>query len=500
MYCNKCGAKILENNAFCSKCGTKIEQISKNAINKSTEIEDNPINEQDKLENQTEKADKLKNNKNKVTISIICGIVAIVVLISAIIMINQGKSSDEIKLQYNIKYVYESTYITFFEDGTYERDVEEITKANYTFNKETNEIICKEIQLVYGDEIDLEMHYEYLNENEIRKTSMKVLGKEFNGEYGQVFSTKNTLKEKEEKTEEQESIKDTRMLHEEDDYEYIGFSSNSLQRMLIAFYEDGRLGIRNYTLNKRNGQYEQVGDIQWGTYQVKHNVIYAGNAMMTITSPDEVSKVQLFKYNGMEFTAIKVNNGNNNTNTDNQAISTTNEQGNSYQDGTLQNNNSSGSNNDYSINSNSSNSSNSSSSGNNSSNSSNSSSSTNNSNNNNSSSNNSNNNPYSNSNNNDDAEERKKNMEKEQLQRELDERKQSRQDYLEESNKKIAEWDEKIKKWNKELEEDGDNQHTKYLIGNGQSIKEDYEKEQKEKLAWYDKEIARLEEELNKLK
>ena len=91
-------------------------------------------------------------------------------------------------------------------------------------------------------------------------------------------------------------------------------------------------------------------------------------------------------------------------------------------------------------------------------------------------------------------------MEKEQLQRELDERKQSRQDYLEESNKKIAEWDEKIKKWNKELEEDGDNQHTKYLIGNGQSIKEDYEKEQKEKLAWYDKEIARLEEELNKLK
>ena len=106
MYCNKCGAKILENNAFCSKCGTKIEQISKNAINKSTEIEDNPINEQDKLENQTEKADKLKNNKNKVTISIICGIVAIVVLISAIIMINQGKSSDEIKLQYNIKYVY----------------------------------------------------------------------------------------------------------------------------------------------------------------------------------------------------------------------------------------------------------------------------------------------------------------------------------------------------------------------------------------------------------
>lgn len=380
MFCSKCGNEIDEKSEFCYKCGTKIKQsyttskdkketskptrifivvllsliilyffimIIANISNVGQRISEGNTNfyigmgiwliiiflcsygisrNVSKLMDKKFTPEQLKKRKKRNII--ISGIIlfAIAILFFILPILNNKKNN----LQYNTKYVYENTYITFFEDGTYKRDVEEITKANYTFNNETKEIICKEIQNVYGDEIDLEMSFKYLNENEIQKTSMKVLGKNYDSEYGQIFSTKNILKEKtDEQTVKQEIIKDTRMLHEEDNYEYIGFSSNSLQRMLLAFYEDGRLGIRTYTLNKYNGQYEQVGNIQWGTYQVKHNIIYAGNAIMTITSPDEVSKVQLFKYNGMEFTPIEVNNGNKNTNTNAQNNLSTSEQDNS---------------------------------------------------------------------------------------------------------------------------------------------------------------------------
>ena len=33
MYCNKCGAKILDNSSFCNKCGNKIEQVSTKTLN-----------------------------------------------------------------------------------------------------------------------------------------------------------------------------------------------------------------------------------------------------------------------------------------------------------------------------------------------------------------------------------------------------------------------------------------------------------------------------------
>ncbi len=395
MFCSKCGNEIDEKSEFCSKCGTKLKQNSKIEIKKKKETSKSTrifiivllsivilyfliinimnisnigqrisegntnfyigmgiwliivflcgygiIKNISKLRGKEFTAEQLKKRKKRSIIISGITVFTIVILFFILPILNNKKNNN---LKYNIKYVYENSYITFFEDGTYKREVEEITKANYTFNKETREIVCKEIQLVYGDEIDLEMHYEYLNENEIKKTSMKVLGKNFDSEYGQIFSTENTLKEKQkDKTEEQEIVKDTRMLHEEDDYEYIGFSSDGLQRMLLAFYEDGRLGIRTYTLNKYNGNYDQVGNIQWGTYQVNHNVIYAGHTMMTITSPDEVSKVQLFKYNGMEFTPIKVNNGNKNTKTDTQNNSSSKEQDNSSSNS---NNNSSNNNN-----------------------------------------------------------------------------------------------------------------------------------------------------------
>lgn len=362
MYCNKCGNEIPDGSEFCSKCGTKLNQNKKQKVKKQTSkstrivlivllsllfiyfvimlilgIKNNKVYQADpiafgcslvllfligyglvsnilKLVRKDKEYTSEQLQKRKKRKIIILGISAFVIIILCITLY---KITDNLfKLQYNTRYIYEDTYITFFENGTYERNVEGIIKTNYTFNKETKEIVCKEVQFVIDSEIDVEMHYEYLNENEIKKTSMKILGRNYESEYGQIFSTENTLKEKEEKTEEQEIVKDTRMLHEEDDYEYIGFSSNSLQRMLLAFYEDGRLGIRTYTLNKYNGQYEQVGNIIWSTYQVKHNVIYANNSTMTITSPDEVSKVQLFKYNGMDFTPVKVDNGNKQANTD----------------------------------------------------------------------------------------------------------------------------------------------------------------------------------------
>lgn len=365
MLCNKCGSEIDDDSEFCSKCGTKVKhkkEMSKgkrifvivllsilfmyfsiliviNIKNVGKMIEEGNryfyisigillfiaygiIRNISKLRGKEFTAEQLKKRKKRNII--ISGIIifAIAILSFIVPMLNNKKNN----LQYNTKYVYEDSYITFFEDGTYTRNVEGITIANYTFNNETKEIICNEIQNVDGYEMDLEIFFKYLNEDEIQKTSMKVLGSVPNGvEFGEIYSTENILKEKQEnKTEKQEIIKDTRMLHEEDNYEYIGFSSNGLTRMLLAFYEDGRLGIRTHTLNKYNGNYEQVGDIQWGTYQVKHNVIYAGNTMMTITSPDEVSKVQLFKYNGMEFTAIEVNNDNINADLDTLNNSSTN--------------------------------------------------------------------------------------------------------------------------------------------------------------------------------
>lgn len=205
MYCSKCGNEIIEGSVFCSSCGNKIEQVNNNNIKESTKPQNDIINEQHNSTEQINKNSKPRNRKNKIIIFIIIGIVAIGILVSGIVLINKEKNSDEIKLQYNeeirlqynVKYVYEDSYITFFEDGTYTRNVEEITTANYTFNNETKEIICKEIQNVDGYEMDLEMSFKYLNESEIQKTSMKVLGIVPNGvEFGEIYSTENTLKEK----------------------------------------------------------------------------------------------------------------------------------------------------------------------------------------------------------------------------------------------------------------------------------------------------------------
>lgn len=207
MYCSKCGNEIIEGSVFCSSCGNKIEQVNNNTIKESTKPQNDTINEQHNSTEQINKNSKPRNRKNKIIIFIIIGIVAIGILVSGIVLINKEKNSDEIKLQYNeeirlqynVKYVYEDSYITFFEDGTYTRNVEGITTANYTFNSETKEIICKEIQNVDGYEMDLEMFFKYLNESEIQKTSMKVLGIVPNGiEFGEIYSTENTLKEKQE--------------------------------------------------------------------------------------------------------------------------------------------------------------------------------------------------------------------------------------------------------------------------------------------------------------
>ena len=205
MYCSKCGNEIIEGSVFCSSCGNKIEQVDNTTIKEGNKPQNDTINEQHNSKEQIDENPKLQNKKSKIIIFIIIGIVAIGILVSGIAIINKGNNNDEIKsqyneevsLQYNVKYVYEGSYITFFEDGTYTRNVEGITTANYTFNNETKEIICKEIQNVDGYEMDLEMFFKYLNEKEIQKTSMKVLGIVPNSvEFGEIYSTENTLKEK----------------------------------------------------------------------------------------------------------------------------------------------------------------------------------------------------------------------------------------------------------------------------------------------------------------
>ena len=363
MYCNKCGNELVDGSKFCSKCGAKTETINNNKT-----------------------IEKPKMQHHKIIIPITIGIIILFILISCIIMINKNKKMDEIKLlydntekseyenmqlQYNIKYVYEDAYISFFEDETYERNVNGIIKTNYTFNKETKEIICKEIQLVSGYEMDVEIHYEYINSNEIKHTMTKSLGIEpKNVTFGEIYSTNNALKEKEAKTEIQEFPKHNR---EQEDY------------------------------------------------------ILDNNSQSNISSNSNYSSS---------------NNG-------------------SYSNNGYYNDNVSSNNNDY--------------------------------------------NSYSYSN---DSNEEERNSEKEQLQMELDLKKQSRQYYLEESNRKIAQWDNDVKELKKELEmnENEENsesfyiQELKFQIANRQSIKEDIEKEQKETLARYDKEIAKLQEELDKLK
>ena len=56
MYCNKCGAKILDNSSFCNKCGNKIEQVSTKTLNNE---------EQDKIYAQQSGIKKEQKNKTK---------------------------------------------------------------------------------------------------------------------------------------------------------------------------------------------------------------------------------------------------------------------------------------------------------------------------------------------------------------------------------------------------------------------------------------------------
>ena len=200
MFCSKCGNEIIEGSVFCSNCGNKIEQVNNNTINESTKPQNDIINEKHNSKEQIDENSKPRNKKIKIIISIIIGIIAIGILVTGIVIINKGKNNDEIKsqyneeirLQYNVKYVYENMYITFFEDGTYTRNVEGITTANYTFNNETKEIICEEIQNLDGYEMNLELFFKYLNENEIQHTSSKISGIVPNSvKFGEIYSTEN---------------------------------------------------------------------------------------------------------------------------------------------------------------------------------------------------------------------------------------------------------------------------------------------------------------------
>ena len=105
-------------------------------------------------------------------------------------LVNKNKKSE---LQYNVKYAYGNSYITFYEDGTYSRNVNEIVKSkNYTYDKETKEIVCKEVQVIATLDTECEIHFEFINPNEIKLTSYKILDVEpKNIELGTIYSTKN---------------------------------------------------------------------------------------------------------------------------------------------------------------------------------------------------------------------------------------------------------------------------------------------------------------------
>ena len=124
--------------------------------------------------NKRELTSERPQNKKKGKIIIFITSIFIIIIIGIIIlMVNKNKKSE---LQYNVKYAYGNSYITFYEDGTYSRNVNEIVKSkNYTYDKETKEIVCKEVQVIATLDTECEIHFEFINPNEIKLTSYKIL-------------------------------------------------------------------------------------------------------------------------------------------------------------------------------------------------------------------------------------------------------------------------------------------------------------------------------------
>lgn len=95
MFCEKCGAKLLDGSNFCKECGSKINQDNK--VNTEIKMKKDNMD----LQNTNMSTKQQKNGKGKLIVAIVAGIVLIAVFIVGVMIWQQRKASkltdDEIQ-------------------------------------------------------------------------------------------------------------------------------------------------------------------------------------------------------------------------------------------------------------------------------------------------------------------------------------------------------------------------------------------------------------------
>ena len=140
MYCNKCGAKILDNSSFCNKCGHKIEQTNTKTLNNE---------EQDKIDTQQSGIEKEQKNKTKYSnkqniIWIICSILLAGILLSIYIIndIHQTSEQDQMnELRTNIVKQYNTLGISKEVQDYMDMSKEELQEELEKISKQVDEFI-----------------------------------------------------------------------------------------------------------------------------------------------------------------------------------------------------------------------------------------------------------------------------------------------------------------------------------------------------------------------
>lgn len=88
MFCEKCGAKILDGSNFCKECGAKINQNNK--VNTAVETKKDNMD----LQNTNMSPKQQKNGKGRLIVAIVAGVVFIAVLLVVAMLWQQRKASQ----------------------------------------------------------------------------------------------------------------------------------------------------------------------------------------------------------------------------------------------------------------------------------------------------------------------------------------------------------------------------------------------------------------------
>lgn len=140
MYCNKCGAKILDNSSFCNKCGHKIEKTNTKTLN--NEEQDKIYTQQSGIEK--EQKNKTKYSKKKTIIWIICSILLAGILLSIYIIndIHQTAEQDQMnELRTNIVKQYNTLGISKTVQDYMNLSKEELQEELEKISKQVDEFI-----------------------------------------------------------------------------------------------------------------------------------------------------------------------------------------------------------------------------------------------------------------------------------------------------------------------------------------------------------------------